>query len=91
MSKPLVQGSIRTLAHFPGGYTRFQQDSSPNSSATDRRGRPSWMDTVRAWSARSNERRALRELTELGDHVLKDIGISREQALREAAKPFWQR
>jgi uncharacterized protein YjiS (DUF1127 family) len=52
----------------------------------------SWMDTVRAWSARSNERRALRELTEqLDDRLLKDIGISREQALCEAAKPFWQR
>jgi uncharacterized protein YjiS (DUF1127 family) len=85
MSKPLTQGSIRTLAHFPGGYARFQQASSPTSMV-------SWMDTVRAWSARSNERRALRELTEqLDDRLLKDIGISREQALCEAAKPFWQR
>ena len=84
MSKPLVQGSIRTLAHFPGGYARVQQDSSPTSAV-------SWLDTVRVWSARSRERRALRELAELGDHFLKDIGISREQVLREAAKPFWQR
>jgi uncharacterized protein YjiS (DUF1127 family) len=72
MSKPLVQGSIRTLAHI-------------SSSAM------SWMDTVRIWRARSRERRALRELAELGDHFLKDIGISRGQVLREAAKPFWQR
>jgi uncharacterized protein YjiS (DUF1127 family) len=85
MSKPLVQGSIRTLAHFPGGYAAFQQDGSPNLLL-------SWMETVRAWSARGHERRALRELTEqLDDHLLKDIGISREQALREASKPFWQR
>ena len=85
MSKPLVQGSIRTLAHFPGGYASFQQNSSPSPAV-------SWMDKVRAWSARGHERRALRELTEqLDDHLLKDIGISREQALREAAKPFWQR
>ena len=84
MSKPLVQGSIGTLAHFPDGYARVQQDSSPTSAV-------SWMDTVRIWSARSRERRALRELAELGDHFLKDIGISREQVLREAAKPFWQR
>jgi uncharacterized protein YjiS (DUF1127 family) len=26
----------------------------------------------------------------LDDHLLKDIGVSREDALREAAKPFWQ-
>jgi uncharacterized protein YjiS (DUF1127 family) len=49
------------------------------------------MDTVRIWSARSRERRALRELAELDDHFLKDIGVSRGQVLREAAKPFWQR
>ena len=51
----------------------------------------SWMDAVRIWSARSRERRALRELAELDDHFLKDIGVSRGQVLREAAKPFWQR
>jgi uncharacterized protein YjiS (DUF1127 family) len=84
MSKPLVQGSIRTLVHFPGGYARVQEDSSPISAV-------SWMDTVRIWSARSRERRALRELAELDDHFLKDIGVSRGQVLREAAKPFWQR
>ena len=84
MSKPLVQGSIGTLAHFPDGYARVQQDSSPTSAV-------SWMDTVRIWSARNRERRALRELAELDDHFLKDIGVSRGQVLREAAKPFWQR
>ena len=84
MSKPLVQGSLRTLVRFPGRDARFQQDSSPTSAV-------SWMDTVRIWSARSRERRALRELGELDDHFLKDIGVSRGQLLREAAKPFWQR
>ena len=84
MSKPLVQGSIRTLVHSPGGYARVQQDCSPTSLV-------SWMDTVRIWSARSRERRALRELAELDDHFLKDVGVSRGQVLREAAKPFWQR
>jgi uncharacterized protein YjiS (DUF1127 family) len=84
MSKSLVQGSARTLAHLSGGYAHFQQESSPSAAAT-------WIDTLCAWSARCHERRALRELTELGDHFLNDVGISREEALREAAKPFWQR
>jgi uncharacterized protein YjiS (DUF1127 family) len=26
----------------------------------------------------------------LDDHLLKDIGVSREDALREVAKAFWQ-
>jgi uncharacterized protein YjiS (DUF1127 family) len=84
MSKPLVQGSSRTLVHFPGGYARVQQDSPPTSVV-------SWTGTVRIWSARRRERLALRELAELDDHFLKDIGVSRGKVLREAAKQFWQR
>ena len=43
---------------------------------------------IRRWVARSRERR---ELGELEDHVLADIGISRAEAWREARKWFWQR
>ena len=48
--------------------------------------------TVGRWFARSRQRRALREIAERNDfHLLKDIGVSQEEALREADKPFWQR
>ena len=47
--------------------------------------------TIRLWIMRSRERRHLAELAEWDDYVLKDIGVSRETALREAAKPFWRR
>jgi uncharacterized protein YjiS (DUF1127 family) len=48
--------------------------------------------TVAAWIARSRQRRALREIAESNDfHLLKDIGVSQEEALREAEKPFWRR
>jgi uncharacterized protein YjiS (DUF1127 family) len=48
--------------------------------------------TVGGWFARSGQRRALREIAEGNDfHLLKDIGVSREEALREADKPFWRR
>jgi len=50
-------------------------------------GRPA--QTFAMWCARSAERRALRELAEQ-PHLLKDIGLSREQALREAEKLFWR-
>jgi uncharacterized protein YjiS (DUF1127 family) len=47
--------------------------------------------TVGRWFARSRQRRALREIAERNDfHLLKDIGVSREEALREANKPFWR-
>ena len=38
-------------------------------------------------SARSRQRQAL---AELDDHFLKDIGVTRQQAIAEAAKPFWK-
>jgi uncharacterized protein YjiS (DUF1127 family) len=41
------------------------------------------------WCARSAERRALRELAQ-EPHLLNDIGLTREQALREATKMFWR-
>jgi len=43
---------------------------------------------IRGWMARSQQRRALGGLD---DRLLRDIGVSRQQALREAAKWFWQR
>jgi len=34
---------------------------------------------------------ASRRIGGMDDYVLKDVGVSRETALREAAKPFWRR
>ena len=31
-----------------------------------------------------------RQLLELDDHALKDVGLSRAQVLEEANKPFWK-
>src|SRR5262245_35937370 len=48
--------------------------------------------TIRVWTRRSRQRRALRELAERGDrdHLLDDIGVTPEQARRACAKWFWQ-
>lgn len=40
------------------------------------------------WIDRARQRRLL---AELDDRLLADIGITREDALREARKPFWRR
>ena len=45
-----------------------------------------WASVLRTWLQRSRQRRAL---AELDDRMLRDIGITRPQAEREAAKPFW--
>lgn len=41
---------------------------------------------VRTWFDCSRQRRAL---SELDDRLLRDIGLTRAQAQREAARPFW--
>jgi uncharacterized protein YjiS (DUF1127 family) len=44
--------------------------------------------TIAVWITRRRQRRAL---AQLDDHLLADVGLSREQARREAARPFWKR
>ena len=47
------------------------------------------LHTVAIWILRSAQRRALRELA-LEGRLLGDVGLTCEQALREAARPFWR-
>lgn len=64
----------------------------------DRRvaGAPAWLRlraalsrallTLLRWQEVARQRRAL---AAMDDHMLKDIGITRADACREAARPFW--
>ena len=45
------------------------------------------MKTIRKWHERA---RARHELAALGERMLKDIGITRADALAQASKPFWK-
>jgi uncharacterized protein YjiS (DUF1127 family) len=57
-------------------------------------GEPGLGDTRRpagillVWQERANQRHALASLE---DHMLNDIGLTRAEAQREMAKPFWVR
>ncbi len=44
-------------------------------------------ETLLLWHERARQRR---RLLQLDDRMLKDIGVSRADAVREASKPFWQ-
>jgi uncharacterized protein YjiS (DUF1127 family) len=61
--------------------TSLPQSSSGTSAGARR---PGW------WSLldRPLQRIALREIAD-DPHLLRDLGLTREQALHEAAKPFW--
>jgi uncharacterized protein YjiS (DUF1127 family) len=45
-----------------------------------------WLQILKQKHDRWQQRRALLDLS---DHLLEDIGITREEAKREAGKPFW--
>jgi uncharacterized protein YjiS (DUF1127 family) len=47
-------------------------------------------NTVTAWIARRRYRRDLVRQLELGSHLIKDIGLTLEEALNEIEKPFWR-
>jgi uncharacterized protein YjiS (DUF1127 family) len=42
------------------------------------------------WQARIRARRQLRDLCQLDDHTLRDIGLTRAAIRYEAEKPFWR-
>jgi len=44
-------------------------------------------ETVIAWAAKYHQRR---QLAKLDDRMLKDIGLTREQARKESEKCFWE-
>ncbi|MGM0826249.1 MAG: DUF1127 domain-containing protein [Pseudomonadota bacterium] len=48
--------------------------------------RVTWREKVYRWRQLRRERYALRHLS---DHMLQDIGISREAVQRESNRPFW--
>jgi uncharacterized protein YjiS (DUF1127 family) len=54
--------------------------------APRRRNPASLVERLELWADRRRERRALLRCP---DGLLKDVGLSRADALREAEKPFW--
>jgi uncharacterized protein YjiS (DUF1127 family) len=72
------------LPREAAGMRTFRQQFVSSSSAGG------WLRTLELWIDRSRQRRQLGELAELNNYLLKDIGVSREEAMREAEKRFWQ-
>jgi uncharacterized protein YjiS (DUF1127 family) len=45
------------------------------------------LDHLMLWSSRRHTRRQLRMMD---DHMLRDVGLSPDEALAEGLKPFWR-
>lgn len=77
--------------HIPPGCALWSFESAPGELFVRRAHLSSgWLPTLVSWIDRSHQRRALGELAELNNYLLEDIGVSKEQALHESTKPFWQ-
>ena len=83
MSKQFVQGWAISSREIPGAEGPYDQ---PGLLTLVGEG----LHTLQLWIGRSRQRRQLGELAELNNYLLKDIGVSHDEALREAAKPFWR-
>ncbi|TWG97127.1 uncharacterized protein YjiS (DUF1127 family) [Mesorhizobium sp. J18] len=60
-------------------------------SSEDRLGSLMFIRSILSWSRRWRQRaQDRRYLSELDDHVLSDIGLTRWDVTRETARPFWQ-
>ena len=68
----------------------YQTSSLITHSAHENARRPGWFAVIRSSIERSRQRTALRELAKRNAYLLDDIGVSQEDAFREAAKPFWR-
>jgi uncharacterized protein YjiS (DUF1127 family) len=77
--------------HSAQGWTLTPHENAPGESVARQSDSSSgWLHTLFSWIDRSRQRRALGELADLNNYLLEDIGVSKEQALHESAKPFWQ-
>jgi uncharacterized protein YjiS (DUF1127 family) len=74
-----------TVFHSKQSWTALPRGSvSATAVVTRVRG---WLIALARMHERSCQRRTLRDLDE---HLLRDIGVTREQAEGEARKPFWR-
>jgi len=65
----------------PGGTLLYQSIQALEALLRDCR------EALILWQQRSRQRRCLREMS---PHLLRDIGLERGEALREARKPCWR-
>jgi uncharacterized protein YjiS (DUF1127 family) len=81
MSTPFSTTHSIGLVGHRGASDRHQSNSWPRWAAL--------LSELLHWSERSRQRAALRDLAD-DRHLLNDLGLSRQEALDEANRPFWE-
>jgi uncharacterized protein YjiS (DUF1127 family) len=81
MSMPFGNTNSLLLSRRASPVPRHQSNSWPGWAAL--------LNEWRRWSGRSRQRAALRDLAD-DRHLLRDLGLTRQEALDEADKPPWR-
>ena len=79
MTSETIFGSARTMQRPRHGGTSYVGPGTALKQITGR---------LSLWRARIRARRQLRDLCQLDDHTLRDIGLTRAALRYQAAKPF---
>ena len=76
---------LRNMSHEAAMCPASPMAVEPRRSGRDEANTAWWTWVREAW----RRRRSRTYVTQLDDHMLKDIGITRAEAEWEANKPFW--
>jgi uncharacterized protein YjiS (DUF1127 family) len=81
MTPQTIFGSVRATQPPRRGGTRYVKPGTALKRITG---------LLSLWQERIRARRHLRDLCQLDDHMLQDIGLTRAALRCEAEKPFWR-
>jgi uncharacterized protein YjiS (DUF1127 family) len=84
---PLFSGVANPTWPVQASWTRPEAVPQPAARPAGQARLTRAVDLLLGWSERARQRR---ELMQFDDHLLRDIGITRAEAIAEAAKPFWR-
>jgi uncharacterized protein YjiS (DUF1127 family) len=81
-SKPAGCASVRRESCAPASFAA----QAPSATSRNELIRPVY-NVYRVWRTRSEERR---QLAEMSEQEMRDIGVTRWDVIREINKPFWR-
>ena len=78
------------MSNYFGGAGHYTQRRCLSPQACHSQSNSWWrlLDKLLRWTERSRRRAAFRNLAD-DRHLLDDIGLTRQEAMDEADKPFW--
>ena len=83
----MIYATLEAQSPPQSGQARFLHQLPLLATILQHVGRSS--STIKLWKQRTHYRSELRRLQHVGTYLVKDVGLSHNDALRESEKPFW--